>query len=80
MTNEDAFDWARRLASEDGILGGISNGATVRFCRIDHAAHTSRVARPADVPCSMWFGRLSNCPTNDFMIPSILLCENPVVR
>jgi cysteine synthase A len=29
VTNEDAFDWARRLASEEGILGGISTGANV---------------------------------------------------
>jgi cysteine synthase len=24
VTNEDAFTWARRLASEEGILGGIN--------------------------------------------------------
>ena len=29
MTNEEAFTWARRLASEEGILGGISTGANV---------------------------------------------------
>ena len=29
MTNEEAFAWARRLASEEGILGGISTGANV---------------------------------------------------
>jgi len=27
--NEEAFDWARRLARETGILGGISTGANV---------------------------------------------------
>ena len=27
MTNEDAFTIARRLAREEGILGGISSGA-----------------------------------------------------
>ena len=28
-TNEDAFDWARRLASQEGILAGISSGANM---------------------------------------------------
>jgi cysteine synthase A len=27
VTNEEAFDWARRLAREEGIFGGISSGA-----------------------------------------------------
>jgi cysteine synthase A len=29
VTNEEAFMWARRLALEEGILGGISSGANV---------------------------------------------------
>ena len=29
VTNEEAFVWARRLALEEGILGGISSGANV---------------------------------------------------
>lgn len=29
VTNEDAFFWARRLAAEEGILGGISSGANM---------------------------------------------------
>ena len=29
VSNDDAFCWARRLASEEGILGGISTGANV---------------------------------------------------
>ena len=29
VTNEEAFAWARRLASVEGILGGISTGANV---------------------------------------------------
>jgi cysteine synthase A len=29
VTNDEAFSWARRLASEEGILGGISTGANV---------------------------------------------------
>ena len=29
VTNEEAFAWARRLAKEEGILGGISTGANV---------------------------------------------------
>lgn len=29
VTNDEAFQWARRLAQEEGILGGISTGANV---------------------------------------------------
>ncbi|MFN7020783.1 MAG: cysteine synthase A [Phycisphaerales bacterium] len=29
VSNEEAFDWGRRLAREEGILGGISTGANV---------------------------------------------------
>jgi cysteine synthase A len=29
VSNEDAFAMARRLAKEEGILGGISSGAAV---------------------------------------------------
>lgn len=29
VENEEAFEWARRLAREEGILGGISSGAAV---------------------------------------------------
>ena len=29
VTNDEAFTWARRLASEEGILGGISTGANI---------------------------------------------------
>jgi len=29
VTNDEAFEWGRRLASEEGILGGISAGANV---------------------------------------------------
>jgi cysteine synthase len=29
VTNEDAFEWARRLAKEEGIFAGISTGANV---------------------------------------------------
>ena len=29
VTNDEAFAWARRLAKEEGILGGISSGANV---------------------------------------------------
>jgi len=29
VTDEEAFDWARRLARQEGILGGISTGANV---------------------------------------------------
>jgi cysteine synthase A len=29
VTNEDAYEWERRLAKEEGIFGGISTGANV---------------------------------------------------
>ena len=29
VSNEEAFTWARRLAKEEGILGGISTGGNV---------------------------------------------------
>jgi cysteine synthase A len=29
VSNDEAFTWARRLASEEGILGGISTGANI---------------------------------------------------
>ena len=32
VSNQDAFETARRLASEEGILGGISSGAAVWAC------------------------------------------------
>ncbi len=35
VDNETAFDWARRLGQEEGILGGISSGANVcAACRV----------------------------------------------
>jgi cysteine synthase A len=37
IDNEEAFEWARKLAREEGILGGISTGAAV--------AAASRIAR-----------------------------------
>ncbi|MGC4378623.1 cysteine synthase A [Fictibacillus sp. Mic-4] len=30
VKNEEAFEWARRAAREEGILGGISSGAAIR--------------------------------------------------
>ena len=29
VTDEQAFEWGRRLAKEEGILGGISSGANI---------------------------------------------------
>jgi cysteine synthase len=29
VSNEEAFQWARRLAKEEGIMGGISSGANM---------------------------------------------------
>jgi len=35
VSNEEAFQWARRLASEEGIFGGISSGANAcAACRL----------------------------------------------
>ena len=39
ITDEEAFEWARRLAKEEGILGGISSGGNV-------AAAAKVAARP----------------------------------
>jgi cysteine synthase A len=39
ITDEEAFDWARRLAREEGILGGISSGGNM-------AAAAKVAARP----------------------------------
>jgi len=36
LTNEDAFQWARRAAKEEGIFGGISSGAAL--CAADRVA------------------------------------------
>jgi len=37
VTDEDAFAWARRLAKEEGIFGGISSGANI-FAAVQVAA------------------------------------------
>ena len=29
VSNDEAFEWGRRLAKEEGILGGISTGGNV---------------------------------------------------
>ncbi|MCC7147290.1 MAG: cysteine synthase A [Phycisphaeraceae bacterium] len=35
VSNDEAFEWARRLAKEEGLLGGISTGANVcAACRV----------------------------------------------
>ena len=39
VSNEEAFQWARRLAREEGIVGGISSGANM-------AAAAKVAARP----------------------------------
>ncbi|MEO0586673.1 MAG: pyridoxal-phosphate dependent enzyme, partial [Planctomycetota bacterium] len=43
--NEEAFEWARRLAAEEGVFGGISSGANAcAACRLaampEHAGKT----------------------------------------
>ena len=42
VSNDEAFEWARRLAREEGILGGISTGANL-------AAAARVAARPENV-------------------------------
>ena len=38
VSNEEAFAWGKRLAKEEGILGGISSGANARVaCRVAEA-------------------------------------------
>ncbi len=52
VTNEEAFEWSRRLAQEEGILGGISTGANL--CAAMRAASREEFAGKviATVCCS----------------------------
>jgi len=52
VTNEDAFAWARRLAREEGIFGGISSGANVCAAARIAAKPEYRSRRIVTVACS----------------------------
>ncbi len=52
VTNEEAFQWARRLAREEGILGGISTGANVAAAARVAARPENRGRRIVTVACS----------------------------
>ncbi len=52
VTNDEALTWARRLASEEGILGGISSGANV-FAAVKTASRPEfRGKRIVTIACS----------------------------
>lgn len=52
VTNEEALQWARRLAQEEGILGGISTGANVAVAARVAARPENRGRRIVTVACS----------------------------
>lgn len=52
ITNDEAFTWARRLASEEGILGGISTGANVCAAVKVAARPEFRGKRVVTIACS----------------------------
>jgi len=54
VTNDEAFEWGRRLASEEGILGGISAGANV--CVAARLAARSEFAGKRIVTIACSFG------------------------
>ena len=52
VANDDAFTWARRLAKEEGIMGGISTGANVCVAARIAARPEMRGKRLATIACS----------------------------
>ncbi len=50
ISNDDAFAWARKVAKEDGILGGISTGANI--CAALRVADANPGATIVTVGCS----------------------------
>ncbi|MDX2116141.1 MAG: cysteine synthase A [Planctomycetota bacterium] len=53
VTNDEAFAWSRRLAREEGILGGISSGANVCAAAKVAARPEMRGKRIVTVACSL---------------------------
>ena len=52
VSNEDAFAWARRLAAEEGIFGGISSGANVCAAARMAAKEENRGKTIVTIACS----------------------------
>jgi cysteine synthase A len=52
VSNEDAFAWAKRLAAEEGIFGGISTGANVCAATRIAAKPENRGKTIATIACS----------------------------
>ncbi len=52
VTNEEAFEWGRRLAREEGILGGISTGANVAVAARVGARPEFKGKRIVTIACS----------------------------
>ena len=52
VTNEEAFEWARRLAKEEGILGGISTGANIAAAARVAARPEFKGKRIVTIACS----------------------------
>jgi cysteine synthase A len=52
VSNEDAFAWAKRLAAEEGIFGGISTGANVCAAARVAARAENRDKRIVTIACS----------------------------
>ncbi|MFZ5830339.1 MAG: cysteine synthase A [Planctomycetota bacterium] len=69
VSNEDAFAWARRLAREEGILGGISTGANVCAAARYAARPENRGKTIVTVACSCGERYLST-PLFDFSASS----------
>ncbi|HVJ80175.1 MAG TPA: cysteine synthase A [Planctomycetia bacterium] len=53
VSNEDAFAWARRLASEEGILAGISSGANMWAAAQVAARPEMKGKRIVTIMCSL---------------------------
>ena len=52
VDDEDAFEWGRRLAKEEGIVGGISSGANM-WAAAQVAAHKMQGKRIVTIMCSL---------------------------
>jgi cysteine synthase A len=52
ISNDEAFEWARRLAKEEGIMGGISSGANVAVAARVAARPEFKGKRLVTIACS----------------------------
>ena len=71
VTNEEAFSWARRLAAEEGILGGISTGANVAAAARVAAKPENRGKVIVTIACSFGERYLSTPLYQEFGAPSL---------